>query len=86
MNKNIYLKPKLLDPKIEKKILQILTPPKHDYWGPAKNNLLWLYNNYIKNNFWMILLIILCVIFLLYRYIVIRNRREKNNKNNLNSL
>ena len=37
MNANKKIKPNLLDPIIEKKIVKTLNPQEEDYWGPTKN-------------------------------------------------
>ncbi len=76
MNNNKHLKPKLLDPIIEKKIIKTLNPVKEDYWEPTKNGFRSAYENYIKPNFLLVFFIIIVILFLIYRYRIIRNRRE----------
>lgn len=79
MNHNKRLKPKLLDPILQKKIIKTLKPPKEDYWAPTKNVFQIFYQDYIKPNIYLILFIILICILLLYRYRMTQREREKNN-------
>lgn len=76
MNNNKHLKPKLLDPIIEKKIIKTLKPVKEDYWAPTKNGFRTAYENYIRPNFFLVFFIILIILFLIYRYRIISNRRQ----------
>lgn len=85
MNTNKRLKPNLLDPIIEKKIIKTLKPPKEDYWAPTKNTFQSFYQNYIKPNIALVVLIILFIIFLLYRYRTIKKNREQKETTNNNT-
>lgn len=76
MYKNKRLKPKLLDPIIEKKIIKTLKPPQEDYWAPTKNSFQSFFQNYIRPNVYLIIFIIIICLLLLYRYRVIKNDRE----------
>jgi hypothetical protein len=76
MNTNKYLKPNLLDPIIEKKIIKTLKPQVEDYWAPTKNGFRTFYENYIRPNYFLIIFIVLILLFLIYRYRIIKKRRE----------
>ena len=76
MNINKRLKPNLVDPIVVQKIVRTLNPPKQDYWEPTKNVMHSFYTNYIKTNFGLIIVIIIICIFLVYRYRVIKSKRE----------
>ncbi|XWV26080.1 hypothetical protein QJ857_gp1000 [Tupanvirus soda lake] len=76
MNNNKHLKPNLLDPIMEKKIIKTLKPPNHDYWAPAKSGVKSFFENYIKPNIGLVILIIVVILFLIYRYRVIKKDRE----------
>ncbi|XWV24833.1 mg596 protein [Tupanvirus deep ocean] len=76
MNNNKHLKPNLLDPIIEKKIIKTLKPPNHDYWAPAKSGVKSFFENYIKPNIGLVIFIIIIILFLIYRYRVIKKDRE----------
>ncbi len=76
-----YLKPKLVDPIIGKKIIKTLTPPKKDYWEPTKNTCQSFYQNYIKPNIIIIIFIIFVLILLFYRYRVVKEERENKKLN-----
>jgi hypothetical protein len=69
------MKPNLVDPKIKNRISKVLNPPKEDYWQPTKNVAQSFYNNYIKPNIWLIMIIILLGLILLYRYREIQYRK-----------
>lgn len=73
------LKPNLVDPILQQKLMKTLAPPKEDYWAPTKNIFQTTYQNYIKPNIWLIIFIIVLLLLLLYRYRAIQNSRYKNN-------
>lgn len=77
MNQNKKLKPNLLDPLLEKKIIKTLTPVQDDYWGPTKNFLKNVFEKYIKPNIFLIIIIIIIVILLIYRYRITKKDRQK---------
>jgi len=77
MNNNKKLRPNLLDPILEKKIIKTLKPPKEDYWAPTKNIFQNIYQNYIRPNVYLIIIIVIICLILLYRYRMIRNDRAK---------
>ena len=76
MNNNKRLKPNLLDPLIEKKIIKTLKPQKDDYWEPTKKSFHSFYQNYIKPNMSLVIFVIVIILFLIYRYRVIKKERE----------
>lgn len=77
MNANKRLKPNLLDPILEKKIIKTLKPPQEDYWAPTKTTFQSFYQKYITPNWGLVILIILFIMFLLYRYITIKRDRDE---------
>jgi len=77
MNKNKRLKPNLLDPMVEKKIIKTLKPIKEDYWAPTKNTFQSFFQNYIKPNLLLVFIIFLIIFFLVYRYRNIKKEKEK---------
>lgn len=78
MYKNKYLKPNLVDPFIEEKIIKTLKPqPMEDYWAPTKNSIHSFYIDYIIPNIYIIIFIIIILILLVYRYRTIKNEREE---------
>lgn len=76
MNHKQKIKPNLLDPLIEKKIMKTLVQPKDDYWEPAKITANTFYHDYIKKNVWVVIIIILLILFLIYRYRSVKKERE----------
>jgi hypothetical protein len=76
MNNNKRLKPNLLDPIIEKKIIKTLKPPQEDYWAPTKSSFQSFYKNYIRSNMMLVIFIIIIIMFLIYRYRVTKRERE----------
>lgn len=76
MNNIKHIKPNLIDPILEKKIIKTLNPPKEDYWGPAKNGMQTFYQKYIKPNIILVIIIILIILFLIYRYRSIKKDRK----------
>jgi hypothetical protein len=78
MNQDKFLCPNLIDPNVKLSILNVLSPPKVDYWKPVKNVCKNMYNEYIKKYSGVLLLLLLLIIFLVYRY------RMVNEDNNLN--
>jgi hypothetical protein len=72
------IKPNLIDPVLEKRIIKTLNPPKEDYWGPTKSGFHSFYNEYIKPNFFFILLFIFFILFLIYRYRMINRAKQDN--------
>lgn len=79
MNANKKIKPNLLDPIIEKKIVKTLNPQEEDYWGPTKNVFQLFYQNYIRDNIGLFIIIILIILFLIYRYRFVKKDREAKN-------
>lgn len=73
MNINKRLKPNLIDPIMEQKIIKTLKPA--DYWAPTKNVLHDFYKDYIKPNIILIIIIIFICMLLFYRYWTIKNER-----------
>ena len=80
-NNNRHIKPNLVDPIIEKKIIKTLNPPREDYWAPTKNILQSFYQNYIKTNIPLIIFIIILILFLIYRYRSVREQRGQEYQN-----
>jgi hypothetical protein len=80
MNNSKRLKPNLLDPDIEKKIIRTLKPPKEDYWGPTKNMFQIFWFDYIVPNKYLVLFIIFIILVLIYRYQIIRKNRINPNQ------
>lgn len=80
--KKINMKPNLIDPLIEQKIIKTLNPPIENYWGPAKDNFNYILHNYIKPNIFIFVLLVLFILFLVYRYKNIRQARIES-KNDL---
>ncbi|MEM3062060.1 MAG: hypothetical protein QW303_00750 [Nitrososphaerota archaeon] len=78
MNNYKRLKPNLLDPIVEQKIIKTLNPPKEDLWAPAKNSFRNFYQHYIRPNFWIIAIIITVGLLLFYRYRMIKFERENS--------
>lgn len=76
MNNVKQIKPNLVDPLLEKKIIKTLNPPKDNYWAPAKNGLYDFFHNWIRPNIWLVVIIIVLVLFLIYRYRIIKRERE----------
>lgn len=79
MNNNKHLKPNLLDPIVEKKIIKTLKPIQPDYWAPAKNSARSFVDNFIKPNIPLLLFIMVIIIFLIYRYRITKKKREIEN-------
>lgn len=73
MNINKRLKPNLIDPIMEQKIIKTLKPP--DYWAPTKNVFNEFYKDYIRPNMVLIIIIIFICMLLFYRYWTIKNER-----------
>jgi len=76
MNNNKHLKPNLLDPIVEKKIMKTLNPPKEDYWAPTKNGFKSVYDKFIRPNIGLVIFIIIIIFFLIYRFRSIKKKRE----------
>lgn len=72
----INIKPKLLDSILGKKIIKNFKP--EDYWAPTKNTFKSFIQNYIRPNIIIVIIIIIFIIFLVYRYRVIKRRKEIN--------
>ena len=77
MNVNKNVRPDLLDPIVEKKIMKVLNPPVEDYWAPAKTGLRGFYHNYIRPNVWLLVFIVIIILILYYRYRKVKADREK---------
>ncbi len=77
MNINKRLRPNLLDPVIEKKIIKTLKPIQPDYWAPTKNKIQSIYLNFIKPNIFLLLFIFFIILLLIYRYQTTKKDREK---------
>ncbi|ANB50702.1 hypothetical protein [Powai lake megavirus] len=73
---NKPLKPNLVDPIFEKKIIKTLNPAVQDYWAPTKIGLRYLFQNFIKPNILLIIFLIIIALLLFYRYQVVKNNRE----------
>lgn len=71
------LKPNLVDPIIQQKIINTLNPPKEDYWGPTKTTIYDFTNNYIIPNILFIIVLIIVGIILFYRYRITQKEKEK---------
>lgn len=76
MNINKRSKPNLVDENVGKKIVNILKPEQVQYWEPTKNTFKSFYEKYIKTNTGLIILIIFVILFLIYRYRIIKKNRE----------
>ena len=76
MNNNKHLKPNLIDPLIERKIMKTLKPPENDYWKPAKSSFKSFFEVYVKPNIGLVIMIVIIIIFLIYRYRIIQKERE----------
>lgn len=90
MNNNKIMKPNLVDPNIEKKIIKTLNNQNEDYWQPTKNTCKEIYFKFIKKNFPFIIFMILFIMFLIYRYRTVKlNKLNKlnfiSNQNNMSS-
>ncbi|AZL89263.1 hypothetical protein QKC54_gp0569 [Megavirus baoshan] len=93
---NKPLKPNLVDPIFEKKIIKTLNPTVQDYWAPTKIGLRYLFQNFIRPNILLIIFLIIIALLLFYRYQVVKNNREtkkleqmypgKSNNNNNNNI
>ena len=75
-NNNKILKPNLVDPIVEQRIIKTLNPPVEDYWAPTKNSFQSFFRKYIKPNIVFIIIIILFILYLFYRYRMIKKTRE----------
>ncbi|AEQ32585.1 hypothetical protein [Acanthamoeba polyphaga mimivirus] len=73
---NKPLKPNLVDPIFEKKIIKTLNPTVQDYWAPTKTGLKYLFQNFIRPNILLIIFLIIIALLLFYRYQVVKNNRE----------
>lgn len=76
MNVNKHVKPNLLDPIIEKKIVKTLNGPDNDYWAPAKTTAASFFDTYIRPHIVLVIFIALIILFLIYRYRMIKSDRE----------
>ena len=76
MNIRKYIRPNLLDPMLERRIIKTLNPAKPDYWAPTKNVAKNFFQNFVKQNIWLIIFIVIIILFLIYRYRVIKKNRE----------
>lgn len=81
-NNNKNLKPNLLDPLVEKKIIKTLKPIQPDYWAPAKNSAQSFMDNIIKPNISLLIFILIIIIFLIYRYRITKKKRELEQNEN----
>lgn len=72
-----HLKPKLLDPLLQKKIINTLNPQKDTYWQPIKTEFNNIYNKYISRNLFFIIIILFFLLFLFYRYRITQIERIK---------
>lgn len=75
MNINKHFKPNLLDPIVKKRIVKAMNPPKDDYWAPTKTTARSFYQNYIKSNIGFFIVLVIFILFLFYRYRIIRKNR-----------
>ena len=82
MNNNKCIRPNLLDPIMKKKIIKTLNPPVEDYWAPTKSGAKSFIENYIKPNIGFFIFVILVILFLFYRYRVIKKGRERSELEN----
>ncbi len=78
MNIKKNFRPNLIDPILEKRIIKTLNPPKPDYWAPTKNVANGFYQTYVKQNFGLIIFVVIIILFLIYRYRIIKKNREYN--------
>lgn len=69
------LKPNLVDPILNQKIIKTLKPTVPDYWEPTKKGCNTLYQKYVKPNLKFIIILLILIFILLYRYRLIKNRR-----------
>ena len=77
--------PNLVNPMVRKKIMDILAPPKEDYWEPTRNTLKIFFYKYIMPNiFWVFVFIIICI-FLYYRYRDTQKKKQKELENPVNT-
>ena len=83
MNNTKRIKPNLVDPIIEKKIIKTLAPPKEDYWAPTKNGFQTFYQTYIKPNMAFVIFILLVIVFLIYRYHTVKKDRKRQELENI---
>lgn len=75
-----HLKPNLMDPLIDQKIMKTLGNKKQiseDYWEPTRVGLFTFWEKYILPNIWIIIVILIVVIFLIYRYRSVKSEREE---------
>lgn len=86
MNNNAPNLPNLIDPLFKKKIVQILNPPHKDYWKPVRSLFTIIYEDYIKTYSGVVFLLVLLLIFLIYRYRMVKLEKEDNELNQKSSL
>ncbi len=70
------IKPELIDPYMEKKIIKTLKPKNVDNWEPVKNAVKTFYHNYIRDNIGLCVIILLVIIFFIYRYRYVKKNKE----------
>ena len=73
---NNQLRPNLVEPEIATKVIRTLKNQQPDYWRPAKITAKSIYQNYIRPNISVVILVLLFGLFLVYRYRSVRDRRE----------
>lgn len=83
MNEVKRIKPNLLDPVLQKKIINKLKPPVVDYWGPAKSGIRIFYEKYIKPNIGLFLFLLVIIFFFIYRYRSVKKERERKELENI---
>ena len=76
MVKQIFHKPDLVDPYIERKVIRTLNPPKEDYWAPTKSSAKTFYASYIKPNMTVLIFFCIFLALLYYRYRMVKKNRE----------
>lgn len=72
------LKPDLVEPYVSQKIIHAINPPKPDYWEPTKITMKSIYQNYIRPNWLIFLIIFIICVLLIYRYRIVQDRRKES--------
>lgn len=72
----LHLKPKLLDPLLQRKIINTLNPQTNN-WILLKSASKDFYDNYIYKNMFLIILVLLLLLFLFYRYRITKLERTR---------
>lgn len=69
------IKPNLVDDYLSKKVVNVINPPKKDYWEPTKLTIKSFYQNVIRPNWLIVVIIFIICVLLIYRYRIVQERR-----------